>query len=159
MSYPETLFLVYDQKPKILELHILGQHPMGTDHDIHHALLQIRHCLFYLGRRSEPAHQLHPDRKVLHPLHESVVMLLGKNGGGYQVHYLLVFLNSLKGSPDSNLRLAIPHISANQTVHNLTALHVRFRLGYGIQLILCLLKRKHLLKFPLPHSVLVITIA
>ncbi len=81
-------------------------------------------------------------------------MLLGQNGGRHQVHHLLALLHGFEGSPDSNLRLAIPNIAADQAVHNLRALHIRFRIRNGSNLILRLLKGKHFLKFPLPYRIL-----
>ncbi len=51
-------------------------------------------------------------------------MLLGKDGGGHQIDYLLALLHGLKCCPDGNLRLAIPYIPADQAVHNLPALHI-----------------------------------
>ena len=45
-------------------------------------------------------------------------------------------------------------IAANQTVHDARALHITLRCLDGQQLIPCLLKRKHLLKFLLPDGIL-----
>ena len=76
MSDAETLLLIDDQKPQILEFHIRRQHSVGSDDDIYHSLFQILYCLFDLRRRAESAHQSNIDREILHSLHKSVVVLL-----------------------------------------------------------------------------------
>ena len=41
MGHAEALFLVYDQKPQILEFHVLGKEPVGSDQNVHLAFLQL----------------------------------------------------------------------------------------------------------------------
>ena len=76
MGDAETLFLINDQKSKILEFHIRRQYSVSTDDNINHSLFQILYRLFDLRRRAETAHQGNIDREVLHSLHKSVVVLL-----------------------------------------------------------------------------------
>ena len=35
MGDPEPLLLIYNQKPQVLKLHILGKDPVGADDNIH----------------------------------------------------------------------------------------------------------------------------
>ena len=85
-------------------------------------------------------------------------MLLGKDGGGHQIDYLLALLHGLKCCPDGNLRLAIPYIPADQAVHNLPALHIPLSGFNGKRLILRLFKGKQFLKFALPYGILPIAV-
>lgn len=80
-------------------------------------------------------------------------MLLGEDGGRHQIDHLLSLLDRLKCSADGDLCLAVPHISADQPVHDLRALHIMLRVLNGLELIFCLLKGKHLLEFFLPDRV------
>ncbi len=153
MGHPEALLLVDDQKPQIFVLHICGQHPVRTDDDIHHALLQIRDRLLLLRRRAEPGEQIDPHRKIFHPLHKRIIMLLRQNGRGHQIDYLLVLLHRLEGRPDGDLRLAVPHIAADQTIHDPAALHILLGGHDRADLVLRLLEGEHLFKFPLPDRI------
>ena len=110
VCHAEALFLVDNQQPQILEFHIFRQYPVGTDHNVHQALLQIRHGLPDLPRSAEPGQQFHPHREVFHSLGKGIVMLLSQDGGGHQIYHLLALLYGLECRPDGNLRLAIPHI-------------------------------------------------
>ena len=51
-------------------------------------------------------------------------MLLGQNGGRHQIHHLFSVLQCLKSRPKRDLRLTIAYVTADQTVHDLPALHV-----------------------------------
>ena len=83
-------------------------------------------------------------------------MLLCQNRCRHKIDHLFILLYRLKGRPNSDLRLAVAHIAANQTVHNPAALHILLGGCDGTDLILCLLEGKHLLELPLPDSVLAI---
>ena len=132
---------------------------MGTDHNIHQAFLGILDGLLLLGRSPESAHQIHPNRKVLHPLGKCIVMLLGQDRGGYQIDDLLILLYCLEGCPDGNLRLSISNVPADQAVHNLMAHHIPLDGLDGKQLVFRLFKGEHFLEFPLPDCILSIYVA
>ena len=68
VSNAETLFLVNDQKPQILILHILRKNSVSTDHNVYLSFFQILQSLFLLGRCTESAKQIHAHRKLLHSL-------------------------------------------------------------------------------------------
>ena len=80
-------------------------------------------------------------------------MLLCQNGSGYKKNHLLPFLHCFKGSTDCHLCFSIPHITANQTIHDFTAFHIFLGGCNGGKLIFRLLKGKHFLKFLLPDRV------
>ena len=86
-------------------------------------------------------------------------MLLCEYGSGNQVSHLLIFLHSFEGRTDSDLCFTESHISADQPVHYLGAFHISLHRIDGIQLVLRLIIREHLLKFLLPHAVSTVTVA
>ena len=154
MGNAKSLLLVNDQKTQILILNFLGKEPVGSDHNIHQSLFQIRNGLFLLLRRIKTAEHIHPDRKILHSLAEGLEMLLSQNGRRNKINNLFSLLNRLKGSPDGHLCFSESDISADQTIHDLFALHISLDGPDGIQLILRFLIRKHLFKFSLPNRIL-----
>ena len=127
---------------------------MGADQDIHLTLAQVRHRFFLLRKRPETAHQIDAHGKILHPLLEGVIVLLGQNGGGHQKSHLLAVLHRLEGRPDGDLGFSVAHVPADQAVHDFCAFHVLLGGGDGGKLVLRFLKGKHFLKFPLPDRVL-----
>ena len=149
----KALFLIDDQQSQIFKLHIFGQHPMGADQDIHQTFFQILDRLFLLTGGTEPAQKVHAHRKILHPLYKCIVMLLCKDRGRNQINHLFSLLDRLKCHTDRNLRLPIAHISADQPIHDLRALHILLCRLDRLQLILRLFKWKHLFKFPLPYRI------
>ena len=50
MSDPEPLLLVDNRKPQILKVNVLGDKPVGADHNIDQSSLQLMHDLFLLAR-------------------------------------------------------------------------------------------------------------
>ena len=80
-------------------------------------------------------------------------MLLRQDRRRHQIDHLFSFLHRLKGRPQGNLRLSVAHVSADQPVHDLPALHILFRILDGRQLVLRFLIGKHLLKFLLPDRI------
>ena len=127
---------------------------MCSDDDINLTLFELFYRLFLLCCTSETAHQIHIHRKILHPLRKRIVNLLCQNGCRSKIRYLLAVLHRLEGRTDCNLRLAVAHITANQSVHYFMALHISL-CGFNCKnLILSLIKRKKLLKLSLPHRIL-----
>ena len=153
MGNAKPLLLVNNQQSQVLKLHILGQDPVGADYNVHHSLAQVLQGPFLPGRRAEPAQHIHPHRKILHPLHKCIIMLLGQNRGWHQVHHLLAVLDSLKCSPQGHLRLTVPHITANQAVHDSPALHILLHRVNGIHLVIRLIIGEQFLKLSLPHRI------
>ena len=97
---------------------------MRSDHDINQSFFQIGNGLFLFRRCPETAHQIDAHRKILHSLHKCIVMLLRQNCRRHQIGHLLAVLYCLKGCTDRDLCLAVAHITADEAVHDLPALHV-----------------------------------
>ena len=125
---------------------------MSPDQNIHQTFFQILDCLFLLAGGTEPAQKIHAHRKILHPLYKCIVMLLCKDRGRNQINHLFSLLDRLKCHTDRNLRLPIAHISADQPIHDLRALHILLCRLDRLQLILRLFKWKHLFKFCLLYT-------
>ena len=126
---------------------------MSSNHNIHQTTFQVFYRLFLLSRCPKPAHQINTHREILHSLHKSIIMLLSQNRCRYQINDLFILLHRLKCCPNGNLCLPISDISADQTVHNLAALHILLHRFDRHHLILRLLKREHLFKLPLPDGI------
>ena len=127
---------------------------MCSDNDIDLTLFKLLYRLFLLRRTSETTHQIHIHRKILHPLRKRIVNLLCQNGCRGKICHLLAVLHRLEGRTDCNLRLAVAHVTANQSVHYFMALHISL-CGFNCKnLILSLIKREKLLKLSLPYRIL-----
>ena len=127
---------------------------MCSDDDINLTLFELLYRLFLLRCASETAHQIHIHRKILHPLRKRIVNLLCQNGCRSKICHLLAVLHRLEGRTDCNLRLAVAHVTANQSVHYFMTLHISL-CGFNCKnLILSLIKRKKLLKLSLPYRIL-----
>ena len=126
---------------------------MCTNNNIYKSLLQIRNRLFLLRSGTETAHQIYSDGEILHTLRECIVMLLCQNRRRHQIYHLFAFLHCFKCRTNGNFRLAIAHVTANQTIHDLRAFHIRLGVRNSRQLILGLLKWEHLFKFSLPYGI------
>ena len=127
---------------------------MCSDNDIDLTLFKLLYRLFLLRRTSETTHQIHIHRKILHPLRKRIVNLLCQNGCRGKICHLLAVLHRLESRTDRNLRLAVAHVTANQSVHYFMALHISL-CGFNCKnLILSLIKREKLLKLSLPYRIL-----
>ena len=59
---PKALLFIHHRETQVLEANVLLQQPVGADHDIYVAGLEVRnHFLLFLGR-TEAAENLNPDR-------------------------------------------------------------------------------------------------
>ena len=77
MLHAELLLLVDNHQSQILEDHIRGDDPVGSDDDIHRTNSRRFHHSFLLLGRAETAHQFDAHRILRHALAEMVVVLLG----------------------------------------------------------------------------------
>ena len=127
---------------------------MGSNHNVYQPAFQVLDRISLLGHSPESAHQIYPDREILHPLAKCVVMLLCQNGSRYQIDHLLIFLYCLKCRTDCNFCLSITYITTDQTIHDLVAFHILLHSIDRQKLIFCLLIREHFLKFFLPDCIL-----
>ena len=150
---PEALFLVDDEQAQVLELHIVGQQPMGPHHDVHGAVPQpAQRLLLFLGA-AVAGQQPDADGERLHAGEGGVEMLPGQDGGGGQDRALLAAHHAFEGRPQRHLGLADPHVAAQQPVHRPGLFHVVLDLGGGRQLVGGLLIGEALFKVPLPGVV------
>ena len=149
----EALFLVDDHKAQVVELHVLGQQPVGAHHDIHAAGLQAPQGLLLLLGGAEAGHHLHLHGEGLHTGEDGVVVLPGQQGGGGQNGALLTAHHALEGGPQGYFGLAHAHVAAEQPVHGVTLFHVLFDLGGGVELVVRLVVVETGLKVPLPVAV------
>ena len=153
MTDTKTLFLVNDQQSQILADHIFGKNTMGPDHNIHRSFSQtFNRCLLLLWC-PETTEQFHIDWEILHTLCKCIVMLLCQNGGRHQINNLFILLHRFKRRTDCHLSLSKADIAADQTIHNLLALHICFCRFNGKPLVVGLLIWKHFFKFPLPYGI------
>ena len=154
MGDAKPLFLIYNQQTELLKCHILGQQPMCSDHDIHLAGFQISNRLPNLLRCTETTQQPDLDRKFLHTFFKCIIMLLCKDRSRHKISNLSAIVYCLKCRTDRNLGLTKAHITTDQTVHNLAALHVCLCLCDRFLLVIRFLIREHFLKFLLPDRIL-----
>ena len=82
--------------------------------------------------------------------------MLGREYGSRNQHGNLTPVhNCLERGSNRNLSFAETDIAADQPVHDSGALHVAFDILDRMNLILCLLIGKHLLKFRLPNRIFI----
>ena len=108
---------------------------MSTYDYIDTAVLQPLLYVGYLPGCPEPAHIIDIARKILQPTLERVVMLQGKYCSRDQHGHLLAVGHSLECGTYSHLRLAEPHITADQPVHRIVCFHVSLHGLYGLFLV------------------------
>ncbi len=128
---------------------------MGSYYNVHFSGLQSLNGHLCPCRRTKSGKQVDTYRIVFHSLGKRIVMLLGQNRGRNQYDHLFPILHRFKSTADGNLRLAVSHIAADQTVHDLITFHILFHGFNGSKLIHGLLIRKNLFKFFLPYIILI----
>ena len=89
MGDAEALLLVDDEQPQVLELHALAQQLMGTDKQVHTAVLYPFQHVLDLPGGAESGQHLHRDREGPEPGGGSGIVLLRQHGGGHQQRHLL----------------------------------------------------------------------
>ncbi len=108
---------------------------MRTNQDIDLPLFQLEEDFLLFFCRPCATQVIHLHRKVGQPLPESVPMLRGQHGGRHQYGCLLPVGSRFKGSPDSNLCLAEPHVTTDQPVHGPFTLHIGFHITGSLHLV------------------------
>ncbi len=142
LTYPESVLLIDDEQPQILEGEFGAEQLVGTDDDIHLALGQLLHDAVLLLGGAEAAQHLDPHRPVGEAVAEVVVVLLGEQGGGHQHGDLFAAMHGHKCRPHRHLGLAKAHVAAHQPIHALGLTHVPQHRIDGVELILGLLERE-----------------
>ena len=153
VAHPEPLLLVHHQEPELLEVDVDPEQPVGPDHHIHRSVGQSGQDRLGLGVGQEPAEHLHLHRERRIAVGEGLGVLTGQQRRGHQDGSLKPVLDRLEHGPDGHLGLAEAHVAADQPVHGLGPLHVRFDLLDGTQLIGGLDEREGRLELGLPRGV------
>ena len=153
MPHAEALLLIDHQEAEVMKCHVLGQQPVGPDHDVHGPFRQALQRLFRFLRRTEAGQHADIYGVACQPLDKGVKMLLCQNGGRHQVSHLPVVLYRLKCGTDRHFGLAEAHIPADQPVHDLIGFHIPLGILDGPELIVRLLIGEGLLKLVLPDRI------
>ena len=153
MAHPEALLFVDDQQSKVVEDHVFGQQPVGTDGNVHLAGGHAADDLLLLPRRSEARKHLHLHREWRKPPPKGFVMLERQYGSRCEESYLLAVGQRLEGSSHGHLGLAKAHVAADQSVHGQGRFHVLLDVPDGVQLIRGLLELKSVFELALPVAV------
>ena len=133
--HAETLLLVDDDEPQILERDLGVQQFVRADDHVHRAGPQALDGPVDLLGGLEPAHGRHIDREPFEPFAEGLVMLLDQQRGGHEHGHLLAVLHGLEGRAQRDLSFAEPHIAADEAVHRYGLFHVGFNLVDGGELV------------------------
>ena len=97
---------------------------MSTDDDVDFALGQIGDGGIHFLGGLEAAHHLHGHRPVGKAVAETVVVLLGEQGGGHQDRHLATAVYRNKGCAHGHFGLAKAYVATHQAVHRLGCEHV-----------------------------------
>ena len=153
VRHAEPLLLVDDHQPQVLERDVGAQDAVRADHHVDGALRGIGDDLLLVGRRHEAREHrdLHGERRVA--LAERDEVLLGQERGRHQHRDLLALHHRLERRADRDLRLAEPHVAADQAIHRLGQLHVVLDVLDRGQLIARLVVRERVLQLVLPRRV------
>ena len=128
----KLLLLIDDQQAQVMELHRLADEFVGADEDVDFALLEVGEQLLYFLRFAGTAQVVHPHWEVVQTLAEGAIVLECQHSRRHEYGGLLAVDGSLKGGADGNLGLAEAHVTADEAVHRLAALHIGFDgLGSG----------------------------
>ena len=154
VPHPEAMLLVHDQQAEVLEGHVLGQQPVGADHDVGLARVASRSsaafCSFAVRKRDSTS-ILH--REVGQPLEEGAAVLLGQNRRRHQHRHLLAALHRLERRAHRDLGLAVPDVADQQPVHGPRPLHVLLDLLGGLSLVRRVLVEEARLQLALPLGI------
>ena len=80
-------------------------------------------------------------------------MLSCQHGGRHQNRDLFGVLDRLKSSAQRHLCFTVTDISANQAIHDLSALHIAFDIADRNHLVICLFIGEEFFKLSLPRCV------
>ena len=146
MHDTETLFLVDDHKPQILELDVALEQTVRADDDIDFAFIHAfdDHRLLSFG--FEAAQSLDDERVFSETLQKIIVMLLGENGRGDENRRLLPRHDAFEDRPHGDFGFSVADVSAKQTVHRACRFHVALDFLGRAELIARFGERERLLK-------------
>ena len=131
----ETLFLVENEKSQILEFDVLAQKPVSAANKLRLAAFRFFQNFFLLLRGTEPVETRGFHAKLFHPFGGGFKMLLGKNSRRRKKRHLLACRNDLESGAQSDFRLSVAHVAADETVHDFFAGKVVVYLFYAFKLV------------------------
>ena len=149
----EALLLVDDDQSEVLELNLLGEQAVGTNHDVNRAALEAIQGLAGLGVGLESGQSRDLDREPGVTLGKRLEVLLHQKGGWHQHGHLFAVLNGLESGSHCDLGLAVTDVATDQTVHRDDLFHVVLDVGDGGELIRGLDVGEGVLQLPLPGGV------
>ena len=146
VQHAESLLLVDDDQPKVLELDVVLHQTVRADHDVDLTALEAFQYLLLFRLRPESGKLFDHDPGPGEPFLERVIMLLRQHGRRHQHGDLPPGERAFARRPHRQFGLAVAHVAAQQTVHRARRLHVRLDLGGRAQLIRRLFERERLLE-------------
>ena len=149
----EPLLVIDDHEPQLAEVHVLLQHPVRADDDVDDAVPQRLQRCHLLLMRAEAAQHLDAHRVRAEPVGEGRVVLLREDRCWAEHRHLQPVLHSLEGGTHGDLRLAVPHVAADQVVHGVRRLHRLLHGVDGLELIAGLRVGEGVLHLVLPQRV------
>ena len=108
---------------------------MGADEDVDFAAMGASEGFVLLFAGAEAADHVEGDGEGGHAFDEGVVVLLGKDGSGYEEGDLLAVLNGFEGAAHGNFGFAEADIAAEELIHGLGFFHGGFKLVGGGELV------------------------
>ncbi len=153
VGHAEALLLVHDQQAEILELHVLAQQPVRSDHEIALAGGEVGHHLGALSAGLEAAEHADRHGEAEKALQRGLVMLLREHRSRHEDGGLLAVEHAFHHRAQGDLGLAEAHVSAEETVHRDGGFHVALDLGRAAELIVGLRVAEVVLKLLLPLAV------
>ena len=151
--HAESLLLVDNHQPEVVEPHVPLGEPVRADHDVDRPARQALDDLALLLARGETRERCDLKRKLRHPALERPGMLFGQNGGRHQHGHLVAGVHGLERRPHRHLRLPEAHVAAQQPVHGPRLGHVALDRLDGRQLVEGLVVRKRGVELLLPFGV------
>ena len=154
LRHAKTLLLVHDEQAQLLKSHALPiENRMCSDEDVHLTTRHIAQRRRLFPQRAEAADNVHLRGEVRKTRRKSLIVLLCENCCRHEHGDLIAVHRRLVRRANRNLRLAEAHITAEQAIHRLFALHIVLDLGNSAQLIVRLLIRKCLLELALSRII------
>jgi hypothetical protein len=124
LAHAETVLLVDDHEPELLELDVLLQKLVGSDHDIDRPRSERRERRGDVLLRAKARQLGDFHRPVREAVGERVEVLLREQRGGNEHRHLLAVVDRDERRAERDLGLAESHVAADQAVHRLALAEV-----------------------------------
>ena len=145
--HAESLFLVQNQQPKVFEFHVRRQQPVRAYHEVYGTVRQPVQRGFRFFRRSETVEygNLHPER--FEAFQRGIVMLIAQHRAGAHQRRLFAAQYTKIRRAERHFGFSETHVAAQQTVHHLSAAHIRLDFRHAVRLVGRQLVGKRLFEF------------